>query len=135
MAIAVIALTRLAEPVYAGAVTIASASADEIAGAAWNIATVPAGVCGAFAIVGLATLISGRTGDVLALLGRRAMPILILHIMGIAGTRIVVTKLLHIHAVFPTIALSIAVGLVWPLLAFAIAARLGWTRALGWGRP
>jgi hypothetical protein len=130
-----VVLTLLAAPRYAPDVAMAGASAAQIAGVAWNLAAFPAGMCGALAVVGLATLVSGRPAAVLALLGRRSMPILILHIMGIAGTRILVTKLLHITALFPTIALSIAVGLAWPLAAFAVAARFGWTRRLGWGRP
>ena len=135
LAAALIVMTLIASPKYAPDMAMSAASAAQIAGVAWNMAAFPAGLCGALAIVGLATLVSGRAGVVFALLGRRSMPILILHIMGIAGTRIIVTKLLHVTAIFPTITLSVVVGLVWPLVAFSVAARLGWTRALGWGRP
>jgi len=116
-------------------IAIATAPAPKIASLAWNVAVFPAAICGSLAVVGLASLFPGGLIHMFAYLGRRTMPIFILHIMGIAGTRILLVTILKVDD--PTIVLfaAISVGLVGPLIAFAIVARFGWSRALGLGRP
>lgn len=133
-AIVLIAAALARTPTFVPAADIATAAAPALAGLAWNPVVFPAGLLGALAVVGIAGFGLGPAGRVLAYLGRRSMAIFILHIMGIAGARIVLTKVLGITDLVVILPIIVLIGLTGPLVIFELAARLGWTRALGLGR-
>ncbi|WP_448994879.1 acyltransferase family protein [Novosphingobium sp.] len=108
-----------------------TAKAAAIAFLAWRHEALPAAIAGAFAIVGLATFATGRLETVLALLGRRSMSIFVLHIMAIAGVRIVLTKALHVAEPWPVFTLACLAGVLLPLLADTVIRRLKLDRWLG----
>jgi fucose 4-O-acetylase-like acetyltransferase len=110
------------------------AQAPAIAGLAWNWVVFPAGLMGALAVVGLASFNLGRVTSALSYLGRRSMPIFILHIMGIAGMRIVLVKGMGVAEPALLLPVIVVAGIIVPLVAFEVVAKLGWTRALGLGR-
>ncbi len=119
---------------FVPAADIATAAAPALAGLAWNPIVFPAGLLGALAVIGIAGFGLGPVGRLLSYLGQRSMAIFILHIMGIAGARIVLTKILGVTDVAIILPVIVLVGLTGPLVVFALVARLGWTRQLGLGR-
>lgn len=115
-------------------IRVETGKAAEIAFLAWNFAVLPAALAGLFATIGLSSLLRGRLSELTAYLGRRTMPIFILHIMAIAGTRIILVSFFGVRdpsLVFSTI---LAAGFIGPLFAFECLRRLGITRQLGLGR-
>ena len=132
-AAAAILISLAATPTFVPAADIATVAAPALAGLAWNPVVFPAGLLGALAVIGIAGFELGRLGQWLAFLGRRSMPIFILHIMGIAGGRIIMTKFLGLSDLTLILPVIIAMGLFMPLAAFAIAQRFGWNRWLGLG--
>lgn len=108
-----------------------TAKAAGIAFLAWRHETLPAAIAGAFAMVGLATFATGRLETVLAMLGRKSMSIFVLHIMAIAGVRILMTKAFHIDEPWPIFALACCAGVSLPLLADALIRRLKLEHWLG----
>ncbi|MFM9976630.1 MAG: acyltransferase family protein [Sphingomonadaceae bacterium] len=122
-------------PDFTPTADLLTAPAPVIAGLAWYWAVFPAAIVGALAVIGIAGLNLGRVGGGLQYLGRRSMPIFILHIMGIAGTRILLVKGFGITEPAVLLPVIVLAGIVFPLVAFEVLARLGWTRALGLGRP
>ncbi|WP_293882162.1 acyltransferase family protein [Sphingomonas sp.] len=129
-----IACAFVAAPGFYAGVDMQNAAAPVVAGLAWNMAVFPAGLLGAFAVIGIAAFDMGKIGQALAFLGRRSMPIFILHIMCIACVRIVATKFFGVTDLRVLLPLMIVFGLAGPLVAFQIAARLGCNRWLGLGR-
>lgn len=92
-----------------------------------------------FAILGIGSviLIAGhlpvRTGIFFDYLGRRSMPIYVLHILALAPLRIVLLR----AGLAPNVVLisCFIVGILAPLFAFEVLARVRLTRILGLGRP
>jgi len=112
------------------AVKAASDSAA-VADIAWSTAFIALAVTGLTATIALASVLSGPIGAFFVYVGQRTLPIYILHIMAIAGTRIVLGHFLHItsiNLVLPTICVA---GLVLPLIAYEIARRLRLAPILG----
>lgn len=110
---------------------LATAKAAAIANLAWRYEALPAAMTGALAMVALASFCAGKPGAILALLGRRSMSIFVLHIMAIAGVRIVLIKFFHINQPWPIFAAACAAGIALPLLADAVIRRLKIERWLG----
>lgn len=102
----------------------------KIAAIAWRPAMIPVALLAVLAAVMLAAAAPGRVKDGLILLGRRAMAIFILHIMAIAGVRIIAMKLLGIGDPWALLPVLIAAGLAGPLIAYAVLKRIGLTRPL-----
>lgn len=103
--------------------------AGEIAGLAWSPEGTAAALAGITAVVLLAARCSGVLLDVLALLGRHSMAIYLLHILAIAGMRIILVNLTGWTDPM-MIVLLVAVGLGGPLVAAWVARRLGMARLL-----
>jgi fucose 4-O-acetylase-like acetyltransferase len=136
LAAAAVALALLAldaAPPLRPDIDLMTAPAAGIANLAWQPAVLPAALAGTGAAIALASLAGGRAGELLALLGRRSMAIFLLHVLAVAGTRIVLANLLGVtnpHLILPA---SFAAGIVAPLVAYALARRVGATRLLGLG--
>jgi fucose 4-O-acetylase-like acetyltransferase len=114
-------------------IDFATAPAATVANIAWQQAVLPAAFAGTAVVIALASLASGWLADALGFLGRRSMPIFILHVMAVAGTRIACLSLLGIREPVVILALSVGAGIAAPLIAYAIADRFGQTRRLGLG--
>lgn len=113
-------------------VDFATARAAGVANLAWSVPFVPAALAGVAATVGLASLAKGRLAVLLAWLGQRSMAIFLLHVMAVAGTRIVAIRL-GITDVPLIMVLSVTAGVVAPLVAWRLLDRLGWAGRLGLG--
>lgn len=113
-------------------VDLATARAAGLANLAWSVPFVPVAFAGVAAVIALASLARGRVAATLAWLGQRSMAIFILHIMAVAGTRIIAIKL-GLHAVPIILIASELAGLVGPLLVWSLLDRWGWARRLGLG--
>lgn len=68
---------------------------------------------------------------IFSLLGRRTMPIYVMHVFFTAGTRIVLLRL-HVHDVWVLGLAATVMGLVIPVALGAVADRIGMSRMLGW---
>jgi fucose 4-O-acetylase-like acetyltransferase len=104
-----------------------------VADIAWSTAFVALAVVGLTAVIALASVIGGPLGAFLVYVGQRTLPIYILHIMAIAGTRIVLGHVLHITSVNLVLPAICAAGLMLPLIAYKIARRLKLAPVLGLG--
>lgn len=133
-AVTAIAVVLAATPTFVPTADIGTAAAPVLAGLAWSPVVFPAGLLGALAVLGIAGFALGPLGPILGFLGRRSMPIFILHIMGIAGGRIILTKIFGMTDLTLILPIIVAMGLALPVVAFEIARRLGWNRWLGLGR-
>lgn len=134
-AVLMIVVTLQAAPAFVPHAEIATAPAPALAGLGWNPLAFPAALLASLAILGIAGAKLGRIGDLLSFLGRRSMPVFILHIIGIAGTRIMLTKVLGVSDPYVILPVVVTAGLALPLIGFAVVERFGLTRALGLGRP
>lgn len=132
LAAACITLCLVATEADAGA-RFAGGSSGIVAGLAAHVRNFPAALAGAFAVIGVAASFSGRAAAVIAFLGRRSMAIFVLHVMAVAGTRIVLNKLLHIASPWPVLVVAVIMGIVLPLIAYEAASRARLTRILGLG--
>jgi len=111
------------------------------AGLLFNIpyeTNIPAALLGIAAIVAICRAYSNRLAPI-EYLGRRSMPIFVMHITVAAGVRIFLTKFCHIPEFWPNLILGLLLGLVMPCLAYNLANRLGFAGWLGFtslrGRP
>lgn len=91
-------------------------------------------IIGSFAAVALASLARGRLQAVLGYIGRRTMPIFLMHILAIAGSRIFFVKVLHVDQGAVMAPLLFALGLLAPLAAEFVLTRLRLSPILGFSR-
>ncbi|WP_170979204.1 hypothetical protein [Roseomonas sp. HF4] len=130
VAMAVCGTTMAALVAIAGPETFAAMRAGGIAALAWHPLSAVAAIAGTVAVAAASARLSGSLRAAFAFLGRRSMAIYVLHVMALAGTRIVMTKLFGI-ATPALLPLLVFVGVTVPLAASGIARRLGLARALG----
>lgn len=142
LAAALIGVTLLAVGHYGAELPLATAASPEIANLAWRLPALGAAVFGAAATIAIASLPvfgpgrAGRTGrryreGSLAQLGRLTMPIFLLHVLFIAGTRIVLVRFAHIDNAGVLLVILVAVGLIGPLLVERVVRPTGLQRWLG----
>jgi fucose 4-O-acetylase-like acetyltransferase len=128
-----IALGLAAANSFEPGLMIQTAKAAGIANLAWHMQMLPAALTGAFAVVGLASLIGRGLEALLGYVGKRTMPIFVLHIMAIAGGRIVLTKFANIDNPWLVLIVTLVMGLAVPLMADVVFQRFKLSRALGLG--
>jgi fucose 4-O-acetylase-like acetyltransferase len=109
-------LTMLALPDFGADLPLAGAESPEIANLSWRFPAMAAAVIGTVASVACAVALRGTIGEALAFLGRMTMPIFVLHVLFIAGSRIVLAKFLHVTSLWLLLPVLIAAGLVGPLI-------------------
>lgn len=97
---------------------------------AWGWPHALTALLGLSAAMALTFHLPHRLRAVLRYLGSRSMAIFVLHIMVIAGTRIVLVKLFHFDDPVMLAILLTTLGVGAPLLAAEVARRLGWQRIL-----
>jgi fucose 4-O-acetylase-like acetyltransferase len=99
---------------------------------AWRLPLVPAAIAGASAVIVAAMLQRGTMAAVLAYLGQRSMAIFVLHVLFIAGTRILLGHIAHLPPL-AVLALCAAAGLLLPLAVYEASRRVTRSRFLGLG--
>lgn len=98
-----------------------------------SLITVPAALAGGTAVLAVALLSRGGSAAAWATLGRASMSIFLLHVLFVAGTRIVLHKLLGIDDAALIVPLACVTGIAGPLVVHELARRAGASRALGLG--
>lgn len=131
LAVAIVWATVAAVPRYAPDVSFMTASSPVIANVAWRFPAMAAALFGVAAMLGLASLPRLANLPWLSYLGRMTMPIFVLHVMFIAGTRITLSQLGLIDDPRWLLPLLVAAGIVGPLLAERLTRALGLNRYLG----
>jgi len=99
----------------------------------WNIAALPAAFAGTLAMLALSTFVRGGAARFWLTLGQASMAIYVLHVLFVAGVRIVLHKGLGIDQPVVILLVACSVGIAAPLLLRALALRAGLARALGLG--
>lgn len=97
----------------------------------WSLLALPAALAGTVAVLALSAL--PRAGSLWVGLGQASMAIYVLHVLCVAGVRIVLHKGLGIDQPWLILALACAVGIAAPLAVRAGVQRAGLGRALGLG--
>jgi fucose 4-O-acetylase-like acetyltransferase len=97
----------------------------------WSAAALPAALAGVAGVIALATL--PRAGSFWIRLGQASMAIFLLHVLFVAGARIVLHKLLGVEQPAVILPLACAIGIGAPLLVRAAVQRAGLGRVLGLG--
>lgn len=105
----------------------------EISVLAWRLSLVPIATIATLAFVACAFLPSGGIEKMLAYLGRRTMAIFVLHVLFIAGTRIVLSGAMPSADPLLLLGACSLTGLLAPLAVYAVVRRFTTSRALGLG--
>lgn len=100
----------------------------------WHTAALPCAMLGLLACLTLARVMPGPLQRGLAVFGRSAMPIFILHILFAAGLRVLLVRGLHLDMVALLLPLQLATGLLAPLLCERLLRPTGLLPWLGLGR-
>lgn len=100
---------------------------------AWRMWYLPAALAGMAGVLALAFVVTGPVARLLAFIGRTSMAILVLHVLAIAGTRIILTRLFGPLDPHLLLAMCILAGMIAPIVVRDVARRFTATRALGLG--
>jgi len=110
-------------------------------GAAWAVwatqadfyapGALPAAFAGTAAVIIIARSLRDRPAAILSYLGRRAMTIYVMHVLFVAGSRILLVQHLHVENPVAILPIICIVGVLGPLAAYAILGRLRLRSALG----
>ena len=109
------------------------AASPEIANLAWRFPVLPAALMGVAALIGLSSLPIMTRMSWLGYLGRMTMPIFLMHILCLAGTRILLTRFEIVTDPWALVFILVVVGLIGPLIAERVARSLNLNRLLGFG--
>lgn len=121
-----------ANAMAAAAIWLACALPVYLAGLShWSAAALPAALAGSVAVLALAA--QPQVGGIWAALGRASMAIFVLHVLFVAGARIVLHRGLGIEQPLVILVLACAAGIAGPCLLREAARRAGLSRALGLG--
>jgi fucose 4-O-acetylase-like acetyltransferase len=131
LAVAIIFVTLVAVPQYGADLPLIGAASPEIANLAWRFPAMAAAVFGVAAIIALASLPGIADARFLPWLGRMTLPIFVLHVMFIAGARIIIMRSEIVTAPALILIVCVAVGLVGPLIVERFTRSLGLNRWLG----
>ncbi len=101
----------------------------------WAAIHLPTALAGTAVTLMLATRVGGGAARVLEYLGQRAMAIYVLHVLFVAGCRIVITRLTGFEDGALLVLLLTLIGIVAPLIVLTVAERLRLAAALGLGAP
>lgn len=114
-----------------GQARLAAASSPEIANFAWRLPAVPAALAGCLGVVALLSRAEGTAAEMLQYMGQRTMAIFVLHVIFVAGPRIVLTRSGLIADPVLLLPVLIGAGLAGPLLIERMLRPLGLQRLLG----
>ena len=110
---------------------LAGLKAPEIAHIAFGFQNVFAALPAVFAIGCLMAAAGERSSGVLPYLGRHSLSIYVLHVMFVAGSRILLVKGLHLTSPVAVLPLLVAIGIAGPVLAYEAARRCRLAGVLG----
>lgn len=96
-----------------------------------DLMMVPASLAGTFATLCLAMSLPRPIEPLARYLGTISMPIYLVHVLFVAGTRIVLSRLLGIHDPALLLPMLVASGIIGPMLLWEASRRLGCERLLG----
>ena len=101
-----------------------------------NELAVPSALLGCVAMFGLAERLARlaivwRPIRIVAFIGQASLTVLVVHILGTAGTRIMLSHVLHVHSTVLALVLGTVVGVGGPLVLQLVCTRLGVLRLLG----
>ena len=101
-----------------------------------NELAVPSALLGCLALFGLAErlarlAVTWRPMRIIAFIGQASLTVLVVHILGTAGTRIVLSHVFHAHSLALYLILGTTVGVGGPLVLQLVCTRLGLLRVLG----
>lgn len=111
--------------------SLAGLKAPEIAHIAFGFPNIFAALPAVFAIGCLMATVGDRLGGVLPYLGRHSLSIYVLHVMFVAGSRIMIVKGLHLTSPAAILPLLVAIGIAGPVLAYEAARRCRLAGVLG----
>lgn len=131
LALATIAATFVAVPRFGADIPIMAAGSPEIANLAWRFPVMAASLFGVAAVVAIASLPHIADSRILLWLGRMTMPIFVLHVMFLAGARIVLLRLNLLTEPALILGVSVVAGLAGPLVVERITRMLKLNRWLG----
>jgi fucose 4-O-acetylase-like acetyltransferase len=131
VAAAAIFVTLAAVPQYGADLPLLGAASPEIANLAWRFPAMAAAVFGVAAVIGLASLPQFSDTRLLTSIGRMTMPIFVLHVMFIAGSRIMLTQTGLVTDPLLLLIILVLAGLTGPLIVERITRALGLNRWLG----
>ena len=131
-ALAIVAILAIRASALQPYVIVSSASAAELARLGWIPLMLPATLAGCLALTLASDSLSrlgGKLASLAEYLGSRTMPIYLLHVLFVAGTRIMLDRLFGVRgtAVLPLLVFS---GVAGPMLVRAATDRLRLTPAL-----
>ena len=132
LAVAVLAGT-LGFAIHTAGAGFALNSSPELANLAWRLGAIPAALAGVWLVLKLAAsgLASGWAGAAAAALGRRTMAVFVLHVLFIAGLRIVLVRLGWAGGAWPLMVPLVGAGIAGPLVVERLLRPLGLRRVLG----
>jgi fucose 4-O-acetylase-like acetyltransferase len=131
LAAAAISVTLAAVPQYGADLPLLGAASPEIANLAWRFPAMAASLFGVAAVIGLASLPQFSNTRFLTSLGRMTMPIFVLHVIFIAGSRIMLTRAGLVTDPLLLLIILVLAGLTGPLIVERITRALGLNRWLG----
>ncbi len=99
----------------------------------WSAAALPAALAGTALVLILSIRARGIVAASLEYLGQCAMAIYVLHVMFVAGARIVVTHLTGVADAAILVPALTLIGIAGPLIALELLGRAGWSARLGLG--
>lgn len=134
IAIALMLITINAAPLFGSDVDLAHDQTSAIGNLAWRFPVLATAMFAVAACLGVASLARVAALRWLTTLGQLTMPIFVLHILFIAGTRIVATKTGLISDPFGLLVVTMLAGLAGPLLAERVTRALHLNRWIGFGK-
>lgn len=131
LAAATLIATLNALPSFGADLPLYNASSPEIANLAWRFPTMAAAVLCVLATVGIASMTQISGSRLLLWLGRMTMPIFVLHVMFLAGTRIILTRSGILTDPVVILIFSVFAGLIGPIIVERCTRFLGLNRWIG----
>lgn len=105
----------------------------EITALAWRIMIFPAALVATMAFIAMTTALPRGLEHLLSHIGRRSMTIFVLHVLFIAGARILLARYGYAGDPWVLLAVCFSMGLAAPLAISAVQRRITTSRALGLG--
>jgi len=131
LALSGLVATFVTLPWFGADLPFATASSPQLANLAWRLPVLPVAGIAVAACLGLAGLPQVAGNRALAALGRLTMPVFVMHVLFVAGTRITLLRLGLLQDPFLLAPVLTIAGIAGPLLAAWGLRRLGLRKLLG----
>ena len=94
----------------------------------------PSAILGSATVIALGMKVKGLFQLALCALGRASMPIYVMHVLGTAGTRIILHRSGLTDSPILHLLIGTAIGIAAPYGVYIVTKKLGWLAALGFGQ-